>query len=149
MDCSQYFSVSPQIISFLPVQCTCFDNLSSEVNGACELPGGCGKESCIVSRPVYWQSDETFYWFLILRHQFTIPTWSLIMWFVSLSHLVYTHHWWIMPKIMLHFHLFIFKKTPTTTNCAARTLINCMKVVGGNLLILKLLILLRSKPFWR
>jgi len=52
-DCPQYFSLSAQGISFLPVQCTCFDDLPLEVNGACELPDGCGKEGCAVSRPLY------------------------------------------------------------------------------------------------
>lgn len=89
-DFPQYFSVSVQGISFLTVQCTCFDNLPLEVNGACEFPDGCGKEGCVVNRPLYWQSDETFYWSLILRFQFTIPTWSLSHDFFPLVTWVYT-----------------------------------------------------------
>lgn len=86
-ECPQYFSVSVQGIYFLTVQCTCFDNLPLEINGACEFPDGCGKEGCVVNRPLYCQSDETLYWSLILRSQFTIPSWSLITWFVSVGQL--------------------------------------------------------------
>lgn len=138
-DCPQYFSVSVQSISSLTVQCTCFDNLPLEVNGACEFPDGCGKEGCVVSRLLYWQSDETFYWFLILRFQFTIH-YHVICFHWSLGFT--QHHWWIL-KILCHLYLIVSKNQYST-----RILIDCMKVGGGNLAILKLVILLRSEPFW-
>lgn len=55
MDCPQYFSVSVQGISFLAVQHTCFDDLPLEVNGACELPDGCGKKA-VQSADLYTDS---------------------------------------------------------------------------------------------
>lgn len=155
MDCPQDFSVSTQSVSCLPVQCTCFDDLPLEVNGACELPDGCGKKGCIVSSlyidslmrlPIdrlSWDINSQFLHDLLSHDLF--PS---VAWFTQ-------HHRWIIPQI-IYICLYYKKNTNTQTkksttpkHYAAKTLINCMKVIVGYLLFLKLLILVRSKTFWR